>query len=462
MIVPRTRPKNKSIWFRLLTVSVIWTVFVLLVGGYILSLTFRGIIEKNLDDRLAGFLDNLVGISHAEFQEDVSFYRALSDPRFEQPYSGWYWQISARGYTPFRSRSLWDQSLNPDLETPRPRPIYYDAIGPEDQLIRVIEQDISMPGTEVTFRYSVAIDKSEIEAQAKDFNRILIWSLGILGAGLILASVFQLVYGLQPLRRIQTLLAQIRSGAQKRLPDNLPSEIQPMADELNALLEHHEEVIARSRTQVGNLAHALKTPLAVLMNEAELQKDVGLAGLVTRQAELMRRQIDHYLRRARVAASIKVIGSRTEVAPVVRDIARAMSIIYKNRRINVTIQGDEKRLLFRGEKQDLEEIVGNLVENAAKWAQEQIEVTVCRKGDRILLQVADDGPGISRSEREAVFARGEKLDENKPGAGLGLSIVRDLVDLYDGSITLEDHFSVKEKSGNRGLLVKISLAAAFS
>ena len=431
-----------------------------MIGGYVLSLTFRGIIEQNLDDRLSSMMDSLIGVSGIEFDEDLGLYRALSEPRFEQPYSGWYWQISAKASEPYRSRSLWDESLKPDLAMDASRAVFYDTTGPEDQSLRAIDRDITMPGSDTVFRYTVAIDRYELEAQSAQFDKILFWSLGILGAGLIAASLLQQFFGLQPLRKIHNSLGRIRRGEDSRLPRDFPSEIQPMADELNALLDYNDEVIERSRTQVGNLAHALKTPLAILLNEAGLQKDSSLSALVVRQANAMRRHVDHYLRRARAAASVKVISSRTEVLPVLRDLSRAMGVIYRDKDFELEGEGEEKELVFRGERQDLEEIIGNLLENAGKWAKKSVISRCRRDGDMLHIEIADDGPGIDPAAREAVFARGERLDEATPGSGLGLSIVQDLVSLYGGEISLEDGPEDAAGEGARGLSVKITLPAA--
>ena len=441
-------------------VSGVWTVLALVIGGYVLSLTFRGIIEQNLDERLSSIMDSLIGVSGIEFEEDLNLYRALSEPRFEQPYSGWYWQISARDSEPFRSRSLWDESLTPDLEMDASRAVFYDTTGPEDQSLRAIDRDITIAGADTVFRYTVAIDKYELEAQSARFDNILLWSLGILGAGLIASSLLQQFFGLQPLRKIHNSLGRIRRGEDTRLPGDFPSEIQPMADELNALLDYNDEVIERSRTQVGNLAHALKTPLAILLNEAGLQKDNSLSALVTRQANAMRRHVDHYLRRARAAASVKVISSRTEVLPVLRDLNRAMGVMYRDKSFELASEGPEQELVFRGERQDLEEIIGNLLENAGKWADTSVTSRCRRDGDSLLIEIADDGPGIDPAAREAVFARGERLDEATPGSGLGLSIVQDLVGLYGGEIRLEDNEPDGGGEAGRGLCVKIFLPAA--
>ncbi|MBL4894796.1 MAG: HAMP domain-containing histidine kinase [Emcibacter sp.] len=380
----------------------------------------------------------------------------MADSRFEQPYSGWYWQVSAQDEESFRSRSLWDQSLEPEFANSANQTRYSIVTGPEDQILRRAERDITLPGDATVFRFIVAIDRSEIEGQLDRFNYILIYSLSALGIGLIAASLLQVFLGLKPLRNIRRSLSRIRTGEDAHLPEDFPTEIQPLADEMNALLDHNNQIVERSRTQVGNLAHALKTPLAVLLNESELHPG-PLSDVVAKQADMMRRQVDHYLRRARVAASTKIITSRTEVWGVLNDICRVMRKIHKDKQFTMLPETRPEEaqsdVLFRGERQDLEEMVGNLIENAAKWSHSKVTVSCQRAGDHILIQVVDDGPGIEKSVRESVFIRGERLDENTPGTGLGLSIVKDLSGLYGGEIILQDNEP-------HGLLARLSLPAA--
>jgi len=453
---PDRLPRKRSLWFRLLSFSAVWTLFALIFGGYLLSLTFKETIEDNFDERLTGLLENLIGISSSNGDNRITFYRTMADSRFDQPYSGWYWQVSTpkqqQDQGVFRSRSLWDQSLKIDFSKSATRIRFSMITGPENQQLRMAEKDIVFPGSPVIFRFSVAIDRSEIRAHFKRFDNILIYSLGALGFGLIALSFLQVYLGLKPLGNIRHSLSRIRTGETAHLPEDFPTEIQPLVDEMNALLDHNNQIVDRSRTQVGNLAHALKTPLAVIMNEAELHQG-QLSDVVQRQSEIMRRQLAHYLRRARVAANIKTITSRTEVMAVLTNICRVMARIHKNRQFSIMPIADQAPVFFRGERQDLEEMVGNLVENAAKWATDKVTVSCRRQGKQIIIEVADDGPGIDKPARDSVFMRGERLDENTPGTGLGLSIVKDLSGLYDGTITLLDN-------NPHGLLARLTLPAA--
>lgn len=439
---------KRPLWVRLVGISVVWTALTLVIAGYFLSLVFRDTLERNFDERLNSLLENLIGIS----ADDTSAV-TMVDPRFEQPYSGWYWQISPEGFSPFRSRSLWDVNLDVDFKTALQSSRYRETMGPEDQPLRVVERDVTIPESDVIYRFAVAVDTSEIEEQAGRFDNILLVGLSVLGVGLVAASLLQVFLGLKPLSHIKESLAKVRNGEEEYLPADFPSEIQPLANELNALLDHNNEIVVRSRTQVGNLAHALKTPIAVLRNEARMH-DGPMSETVSRQTENMHKYVEHYLKRARAAANVKVISGHSRVIPSIRNIARALNKIHENKNITVMTDIAEDRLIFKGEVNDLEEMIGNLMENAAKFSRKEISVE-CFKDDQWLrIEFRDDGPGIDVAAREAVFTRGERLDENKPGTGLGLSIVKDLSDLYGGKIKLDSN---EHNYNNKGLLVTLLL-----
>jgi signal transduction histidine kinase len=263
----------------------------------------------------------------------------------------------------------------------------------------------------------------------------------ILAAVLLLTTMFQVRFGLAPLKRISESLAAIRAGTAERLAGHFPVEIEPLARETNALIDANREVVERARTHVGNLAHALKTPLSVMMNEAARGDDT-LAAKVREQAGIMRDQVARHLDRARIAARATVVGSVTDVLPVATGLTRTMEKIYHQRGIAIDLDASQG-VRFRGERQDLEEMLGNLVDNACKWAQARVsvEVTPERAGGAppkamLRIVVDDDGPGLSPAEREQVARRGQRLDESKPGSGLGLSIVLELATLYGGELTL--------------------------
>lgn len=430
----------QSLTGRILVASGIWMGVVLVAGGLMLSLLYRETVERNLDSRLSVLLDNLIGVTNVEGAGSVNLSRALVDPRFDEPYSGWYWQISGKGAASFRSRSLWDLELQSHVGKVYAHPHFSDIIGPEDQHLRVVERDILLPDSDRVFRFLIAADRSEIREEVAEFNRMLLLWLAALGGGLIAAMVIQVRYGLQPLRHIRRALAQIRNGGRSRLDENFPSEVMPLVLELNALLEHNESVVERAKTHVGNLAHALKTPLTVLGNEATLDKTSPLAEVVLRQTATMSRHVDHHLARARAVARGGVIGSRAPVGPALIDLKRALERIYAGRNLVFTLEGLEAtdQAIFRGERQDLDEMLGNLMDNACKWARAWIGVTVTAQKAWIRVTVEDDGPGIAGDVRARMFGRGQRADESVPGTGLGLAIVRDLAELCGGRIELSD------------------------
>jgi signal transduction histidine kinase len=267
-------------------------------------------------------------------------------------------------------------------------------------------------------------------------------ALAVAGFGLVGATVVQVRYGLKPLGAIERGLADIRSGRARRLEGDLPAEIEPLRAELNALIQANQDTIERARTQVGNLAHALKTPLAVMINEAREER-TPFGDKIAEQGDIMRDQVNHYLDRARVAAQLGVIGTVTDVESVLRGLIRAVSRIYRERHIDIVAECPPG-VRFRGERQDLEEMLGNLLDNACKWAGSQVTArVVVREADgqrphRVVeITVADDGPGLNTEQRTQAVKRGRRLDESKPGSGLGLSIVADLVQGYGGTFHME-------------------------
>ncbi|NWH09195.1 MAG: sensor histidine kinase [Alphaproteobacteria bacterium] len=444
-------PRLDSLQFRLIAGAGIWTFAGLIAGGILLSSIFRSAVERSFDAQLIADMDILITAVDPQPGGTLILTRPLADPRYANLFSGSYWQISlvpgnasARAEVVLRSGSLWDKALDLPPGEPEAGERVGVVGGPEHQDLRFIERKIAFPQLSAaqsdrgpqTFLFVVAGDRRTIEDEISAFNTTLASSLAVLGLGLLIAVLIQVQVGLNPLRRVGEALAAIRSGRAQRLVGKFPAEIAPLAGEINALLAHNAEVLARARTHVGNLAHSLKTPLTVLSNEAQLHKG-ALADTVKKQTIAMRRQVDHYLARARAAATADVLGARTEIAPVVQDIARTLEKIHDRRGIEITVDMPEA-LAFRGERQDLEELIGNLLENACKWARTEVALEARSLGrQRLEIAVSDDGPGISSAERARVLERGERLDETVPGSGLGLGIVRDIARLYGGDIALD-------------------------
>jgi signal transduction histidine kinase len=317
--------------------------------------------------------------------------------------------------------------------------------GPEEQQLRILEREITLDSGEGPARYSYAVagDNAEIEEAVTEFMALLVAALSLLGFGLVAATFAQIRFGLQPLRTVRQRLAAIRSGEAELLEGELPAEIVPLQNELNALLQSNRAVVERALTHVGNLAHALKTPLSVLTNESRGKRG-PLPKLVSHQAELMGQQINHHLERARLAAKTAVPQGPVEVEPVVSALIRALERIYQDRGLTLNLICPNG-VCFLGEKHDFEEMVGNLLDNACKWAKSEVTLKIMRrtgpgrvKGKRIVIFVDDDGPGLSKAKRESAMRRGQRMDESQPGSGLGLSIVSELAHAYRGTFKLKE------------------------
>lgn len=443
------RRAGSSLALRLSAGAAVLITIGLVAGTIALSSVFRNTVERAFDSYLSVLLDGLLSVTQVTRDGVISVERDITDPRFEQPLSGWYWQIDEGSRPVLRSRSLFDEALVVRVP-PQGARLLYQVEGPSGQRLRVLSRTITFPESDQIFVYSVAGDIGEMEDEIGQFNTIVAGSLGALGLFLLLAVFLQVRFGLQPLRRIPPALAAIRSGRADRLSGVFPAEVEPLAEEINNLLDHNARVVERARTHVGNLAHALKTPIAVLANEAEAGEG-PLARKVGEQTALMREQVEHHLARARTAARASALGARTMVRPVVEGLQRTLAAIYRDRGLTIEIAGVGDAA-FRGERQDLEEVLGNLMENACKWAASRVRVTIGLEmagddaanpsGDdgwlRLVVMVEDDGPGLSPSQRRTAIRRGTRLDEQAPGSGLGLAIVADTVESYSGSIDLGD------------------------
>jgi len=424
-----------SLALRLILAAGAWIAVALLAAGLMLSAIFRDYVVRSFDARLNALMDSLIAVVEVAPDNALTLSRPLGEPRFDQAYSGWYWQITGPDNASLQSRSLWDQGLAAgDVESAEVA--MRDIVGPEEVPLRLAQRAISLPGGTGRYVIAVAGDRSEIDGEIRKFNFVLAWWLLILGLGLLVAIFLQVRYGLSPLRRIRQSIIAVRTGKAEKLEGEFPSEIMPLSSEINTLLEQNAAVVDRARTQVSNLAHALKTPLSVLTNEAATGGGAALGDTVKRQVDVMRRHVDHYLARARTAAAARVLGARVPFAPVADDLRRTLEKIYRDRSLRIDVRVSPN-LAFRGERQDLEEMLGNLLDNACKWARGHVELQASSDGTQITCIVDDDGAGLAPEQREAVFARGKRLDEQVPGSGLGLAIVREIAELYDGSIRLE-------------------------
>jgi signal transduction histidine kinase len=445
--------KTNSLAFRLFVTAAAWVLVVLPIAGWIIFARYRYEAMSTFDNRISLLLTVIISDADEHAESGPTAPNNWGEGLFVVTHSGWYWQIKPLDGKPegllMRSRSLAGDVLPVPSEhnvEPNDKEVRWaNMIGPAQQQVRVAEQVYVFGEGKAAQRYSVAVagKLSEVEENLAAFRSQLIQALALAGLGLLAVTLFQIRFGLFPLSRVEQSLAAIRSGEAARLDGELPVEIKPLQQELNALLKSNQEIVERARTHVGNLAHALKTPLAVLINEARSDGS-PLARMVTEQADTMTTQVNLYLDRARMAARIGVIGRVTEVRPVSESIVRALERIYRDKRLTYALDCPPGAR-FQGERQDLEEMLGNLLDNASKWAHSRVSLVAAptlataangSAGNWLEIRVEDDGPGLTSEQLAEPIARGRRLDETKPGSGLGHSIVADLAYCYSGKFEL--------------------------
>ena len=439
-----------------------WIFVLLLGGGIALERTLTRQVEANFDDQLDYILTAMIASAEIDPFGEVWFYRALGDQRFLEPGSGLYWQISGGDGEPLPSRSLWDRTL--ELEGSRTKGNHFDAevhfynsAQFPGEPIRIAERTVILPGSETRWTFAVASATEQMDAQISRVRLILIWSFVVLGLGLLVMALLQIRYGLSPLRRVRAAIQNLRTTGAGRITEPLPLEVQPLVDELNALIEHSERQAEEARRHAGNLAHALKTPLTVLTNAATA-RDPKLSEAVFRETRTMQRHVDHHLARARAVGRRAVGHARTNVMASAEAVRRAVERLYPEGRLDIAGSREANVSI---ERQDLDELLGNLIENAAKYGGGSVFVTIDPEDDdtpldpkMCVIWVEDDGTGIPEAERIRIFDRGVRLDTGKPGTGLGLAIVRDVAEIYGGRVTLGE----SEDLG--GLLVELRLPRA--
>ncbi|UTP38716.1 sensor histidine kinase [Phenylobacterium sp. LH3H17] len=447
---------------RLVILAAGWTLAVLLVSAIVLALLFQQAAIRRFDQGLAELIDNLTAGASIDDRGQV-IAPALTDLRALRAYSGKYWQIAEP--TPqggihvlVRSRSLWDSELKApadiatQLQSQPGQPVSYDTRDELNKPLRAMATQVKLPNRAAPVIFMAAEDRGPVDRDVRGFITATAVVFVLLGVGMVAAVVIQVRVGLNPLFALRREVASVRRGKAERVVRVYPTELAPLAEELNALLAHNQEVVERQRTHVGNLAHALKTPLSVMLTEARQTKG-QLAGVVEEQAEAMRQQVDHHLRRARAAARTQGSGERTPVADVLDELSRTLERIFVDKGVVIDWDAPDD-LYFLGERQDLLELAGNAMENAGKWCAAKVRIrTTPVSPERFRLSIEDDGPGLTPEEREEVVRRGARLDESAPGSGLGLSIIDELARAYGGSLKLG-------KSRLGGLLVELDLPRA--
>ena len=457
---PKKAHNTGSLSRRMIGIAAAWILVLLLAGGVALDRTITSVITSNSDEQLQYIVTAMVASAEIGPDGEVFFNRPLGDQKFLEPNSGLYWQISGKGHADFTSRSLWDRPLIVDLTYDESEPRIFDSDQFGDEELRIIQRSIFLPNSDVRWQFVVAQNREQIDRQIAELRRTLTNSFAVLALGLIMLAALQTFYGLWPLRKVRQAIADMRTGKQARVTEAMPLEVMPLVRELNALLEHNEKQAEEARRHAGNLAHALKTPLTVVMNSATARSS-DLADTVIREAAIMRRQVDHHLARARAVGRRGQALSRANVCESANAVERAVQRLYPEARID--LDGD-KDAVVSVERQDLDELIGNLVENAAKYGGGSVFMTINPKESMpvagidaetmVEIWVEDDGLGIPEKERTRIFDRGARLDTDKPGTGLGLAIVRDVAEIYGGEVRLEE----SEDLG--GLLVRLWLPKA--
>jgi len=443
---------HRSLTRRLISLSIFWIVTALVATGLMLGSLYREHIEQHYDAHVFTHVEELVAAVFTDADGTVKVHREPTDPRFHRPNSGWYWEILSHDQPLLKSASLEERRLDLSGVVPDENHGAQTVFGPYGEKLRAHVIHVSYAQAPGSLTFVATAPQFQITDDVQDFATHVVVSFLVLAIGLSVAVVMQVRVALRPLRAIRQEISDIKAGTTERLSQTFPSDVQPLVDELNFLLDHNEMLLKRARNQLGDLAHAVKNPLTVIRNEA---RNMGGNGgqLILEQTHAMAGSIDHYLSRARMYGKKDAIGYRTSVRSVLEDIAYAVGHIHKDRDIDIQLQCVEDKW-FRGESQDLEEMAGNLLDNACKWANERVVVRCETDSDRLELIIEDDGPGIPDDKREDVLRRGHRLDEAQPGHGQGLSIVRDIARLYGGTVLLGHSESLG------GLKVMLTLPSA--
>ncbi len=429
--------RQGSIALRLFWFSLCWLIVALAFTAFLLTNLYSRALDNTLQETLEFHLETLVGVSLSG-EDDAFPASSLADPRFQRPASGWYWEIrdaegNITGFSPSLIGTILPEMQSGfDADNVR-TDVQQDGFGTQ---IRMLERKITL--ADRTILISVTGNLDEMFDLVDNFRGQTLIVLGAVGVMLAVMSGLVARFALRPIGRLRRAVEQVREGESEQVEGIYPQEIAPLAEEVNELLRSNTQIIERARSQVGNLAHGLKTPLAVLRNEAA-GGSAGLGDIVLSETDKMAGLVSSYLDRARLAARTAVVGRRANVTSTMDRLVRVMGKLHRDRTISLN-SGTADEIWFRGEESDLEEMAGNLLDNASKWAKSAVEVTLVAPANaptRILkVIIEDDGPGLSDAEAEKALRRGVRLDEKTPGSGLGLDIVKELVDVYGGTLSL--------------------------
>ena len=440
----------RSLKLRLMAAAAIWALPVLLLAGVLLLWGFRTHLERQLDAELAAYQRELLAAASMNAAGDLVLDYIPADPRFARPLSGWYWQAALGDQVVRQSLSAGPMesgglALLSDVQG------IAELIGPGARELRIFRRDVKLPGTDLPVTVLVAAPCDETEADVAQFATHIVLIFATLGIVFLIAVYLQVGFGLRPLGRLRREIASIRDGRAENLSPSFPNEIEPVVEEVNALIEHNRHLIERARNEAGNLAHAIKNPLSVLTHEIAHLDDPRRQVLAA-QLQSITEQVERILKRIRAAGPTATGHARAELAEVADDLTFSLGTIYRDRNLSLRLK-IEPDAVFAGDRGDLVEILGNLCDNACKWARSCVSITASRREGRLAIAIEDDGPGIAPFARAAVLGRGQRLDERVPGSGLGLDIVREIVTLYRGRLALGE-------SALGGLRVDLDLPAA--
>jgi len=428
----------ESLRFRLIAAAAVWLIVALIAAFLALSYIFRTQVEAGFEEELQIHAEEVERITRFNRQGAAVQRLPFSDPRYEAPFSGFYWEVDGPGGVQFASGSLQGHSLGslPQDADPMAKPHIVRVNGPTGPMIINARYG---PESEGHLRFAVGTDIRHVEAAIKEFDQLLFAALGGLGAVLLLTVLGLVTFGMAPFSKLAQAMREVRAGAALSVEGKHPTEVQPLVAELNSLIQGQRDSLQRARAQAGNLAHALKSPLAIVADEAfqlDQRGDKVAGHVIADQCKSMQLHIDHHIARARAQAVSRLPGTQSNVAETVAGVVSALARLHINKDIQIE-QKIDPAIRAAMDGQDLSELVANLIDNAFKYAKSRILVEATAMDDGVIrILVEDDGPGLPPQVREIVFSPGIRLDETRPGTGLGLSIVRDLVELYQGEVEL--------------------------
>lgn len=430
-----------SLRLRLLVSATLGIVIALAITGFIIVSAFdshvRGRLVKELDDHLL----QIASLLKPEPDGRASLQGELSDPQFRRPQSGLYWQVSENGAPVLRSRSLWDEQIPVADEGISQAPQVRKLRGPKGKWLIVVERAMVLPAPEGERRFVVAVacEQCAVNEARKNFVKVVAPSLAILAALLVLASWAQVRMGLAPLGALRRQLEILRSGRSDRLSGPFPRELEGLVGDLNALMEAQGQAVERARVHAGKLAHGLKTPLAVLSTEARALRErgeTGAADSLDREIGLMNAHVSRALAAARAVGPRRPVAARTFVKPLLTRVVGVMKKLPRGDELSWEIEVAPENLEFFVDQRDMEELAGNLLDNARKWARSRVRASARREGGKLVFAVDDDGPGVPADRIDDVMTRGARLDEETPGTGIGLGVVADLAQLHRGDFLI--------------------------